>query len=702
MCPSGEAMRSTLLAKILAIAGLNAIFCLAAFPYQAEAACCKCHPAGETSKNICLLVKEDACPPNLTVKYPKLAGMSCDAGSFADAECKPIGNGGFCAEKAEAALYDPKASAGTQGEIITPEEQQTIKKFDIPSISTNVPGLQLSAAKLVDGKISVPFLAQYVSAFYNFSIGLAVVVAALMIVYGGFLYILGGSMPSISSGKEKIIDATVGLLLVLSAYSLLYMVNPATVQPKPLAIMPAKQTMMEKLMMTIGFSFEPSMEQNQQLNVPINGMGGSLPSATQVTVVPQGGVPPDGASGTIADVVEPPGTPAQRLRAYCTSKAAASKAKTYDEKISLLVRAVLGFKKICINEKACIYLRGGYWNGSKAVAGASDTPFILNFLSAHTGYTNAASNPGVWDGSCIANYDRAECFKNQTGDVCKPSEKCAPYAYVPAPGGCSGQFPSRGSCYLQAKSIYNKELVDRLNENGWFGSDCGGTALSIYECAGAVTSRPLTHYTMWAGRGKGPDFPVYGAKSYDDFVKQLRASSPGGNGNFKFGDIITVDRPIHIFMYTGGRADVPFEIFEMGGGGPRDMIPEGQNGYTVPGLKGVITGMKATPKLPTEGEAMLKYIKWWYDQGTQNVAVARPYNFVGCETKSECADDEICQCAFWDASASQWGKNSCGMQGACHKTRLNNPAMPCQNDEQCAKGWSCVKGGSRSDCKKNQ
>jgi hypothetical protein len=689
------------IAKFIRTAGLTSVLWAMFFPFQASAVCCRCHAAG-SSDTICLFVSDPDCPPNLTAKYPKLAGMSCDSTSYVDTECRSIKDGGFCKDKGEAALYDPKASAGTQGEIVTPEEQQTIKKFSLPSISTNVPGLQLSAAKLVNGKISIPFLAQYISAFYNFSIGLAVVVAALMIIYGGFLYILGGSMPSISSGKQKIVDATIGLLLVISAYTLLYIVNPATVQPKPLAIMPAKQTLMEKEMMTLGFSFEPAIEQNQKLNVPINGMGESLPSATQVTVVPQGGTPPEGANGTITDVVEPSGTPAQRLRAYCTSKGAASKAKTYDEKISLLVRAVLGFKKICIDEKSCIYLRGGYWNGTKVVAGASDVPFILAFLSAHTEYANAASNPSVWDRDCIANYDRAECFQNQTGNVCNPSEKCAPYAYIPAPPKCGDQFPTRGKCYQQAKNIYIKELVDRLNSNGWFGSDCGGTILSIYECAGAVTSRPLDHYTMWAGRGKGPDFPVYGAKNYDDFVKQLRASSPDGNGNFKFGDIITVDNPIHVFMYTGGRSDVPFEIFEMGGGGPRDMIPEGQSGYTVPGLKGAISGMKATPKLPVDGDAMLKYIKWWYDRGTKNVAVARPYNFVSCESKNECADDEICQCAFWDAPKDKWGKNNCGMQGACHKTKLTNPAMPCENDEHCAKGWSCVKEKGRSDCKKNQ
>lgn len=677
---------------------------------DSEAACCKCQPKNDQTKNICLFVSEEVCPQNLTQKYSKLSGMTCEPNSYQNSECRAVSEGGFCNEKGEAAIYEPQTGT-TQGTVQEADSgtARTVKEFVLPKMSTEVPGLQFSRVAVSESKLGIPFLAQYISALYKYAIGLSIVVAAVMVIYGGFLYILGSTAASISTGKQKMVDALVGLILVMTVYVLLALINPETTKLQPIFIKPTAPADLT-IMMEQGFSpGGESQIQNMELNVPIPGTARALPPANQVTVVPEGGKPPEDASGTtVVSVSEPSGEPPnKRLRSYCTSAKEAQNAKTYDERIPLLVRAILGFYKICISEKACVYLRGGYWNGTKSVAGASDVPFIVSFLNTYTSYSNSAQNSSVWDPDCIANYNKSLCFANQTGNTCNPSEQCAPYMFTrrdACPAG-TPQLPTRGKCYEQILSVYKKELVDKLNQLGYYGSDCGGTALAIYNCAGAQTSRPLTHYTQFAGRGKGPDFPVYDAKSYDDFVNQLKASSPDGNGNFKFGDMITTVNPIHTFLYTGGRTDVPFEIFEMGGGGPADLKPEGANGVRVPGLKIPVSGMKATPKLPQEGEAMLKYVKWWYDRGVKTMAVARPFDFVSCESKADCQNDEICHCAYWDYSSAQRARNhkpnSCGSQFTCHKTRLDNPAMPCANDEECAKGWSCVQGKGRKDCKKD-
>jgi len=57
-----------------------------------------------------------------------------------------------------------------------------------------------------------------------------------MIVYGGFLYIVGSTTGNVMRGKEIITDALIGLFLAIGSYALLKTVNPqaATLQPVPI------------------------------------------------------------------------------------------------------------------------------------------------------------------------------------------------------------------------------------------------------------------------------------------------------------------------------------------------------------------------------------------------------------------------------------------------------------------------------------
>jgi len=106
-----------------------------------------------------------------------------------------------------------------------------------PNLEINIPGLTFTTIpKTVSGTIEIPFLGQYISAIYNYLLGISVVAAAIMIVYGGLLYIIGSSVTSISSGKEKIADATIGLILMFSTFTILHFLNPAITQLRALQI----------------------------------------------------------------------------------------------------------------------------------------------------------------------------------------------------------------------------------------------------------------------------------------------------------------------------------------------------------------------------------------------------------------------------------------------------------------------------------
>jgi hypothetical protein len=67
----------------------------------------------------------------------------------------------------------------------------------------------------------------YVRAIYNFSIGVIGILAVVMIMLGGFRWLLAaGNAQKIAGAKTIIISAIMGMVLVLASYSILYIANP--------------------------------------------------------------------------------------------------------------------------------------------------------------------------------------------------------------------------------------------------------------------------------------------------------------------------------------------------------------------------------------------------------------------------------------------------------------------------------------------
>lgn len=67
---------------------------------------------------------------------------------------------------------------------------------------------------------------QYVTYGYQFLVVLAGVCAVVMIVWGGFDYILTDAVSGKGEGKKKIRQALIGLLFALSSYAILNTINP--------------------------------------------------------------------------------------------------------------------------------------------------------------------------------------------------------------------------------------------------------------------------------------------------------------------------------------------------------------------------------------------------------------------------------------------------------------------------------------------
>src|SRR3989344_5120444 len=83
----------------------------------------------------------------------------------------------------------------------------------------------------------IGWISQYVVAVYRYGVGLAAILAAIMIMVGGFLWLTSGGSPDrVGKAKEFITGSLTGLLLALFSYLILYTVNPRLVALEPISI----------------------------------------------------------------------------------------------------------------------------------------------------------------------------------------------------------------------------------------------------------------------------------------------------------------------------------------------------------------------------------------------------------------------------------------------------------------------------------
>ena len=78
----------------------------------------------------------------------------------------------------------------------------------------------------LDGIYKSNSLPKFFNALFQFSLSIGAILAVVMIVWGGYLYMFKDSFASKLNAKEKITNAVIGLLLLLGIYLILYQINP--------------------------------------------------------------------------------------------------------------------------------------------------------------------------------------------------------------------------------------------------------------------------------------------------------------------------------------------------------------------------------------------------------------------------------------------------------------------------------------------
>ncbi len=110
--------------------------------------------------------------------------------------------------------------------------------FVVPNLNVAIPGFDgFTPPTKVGDTVSVNFLAEYINAVYGWALSAAALVAVVMMMLGGLQYVLSrGKSKYIEKAKTRITNAITGLVLLLAAYEIAYVIDPNTVRLKSLAV----------------------------------------------------------------------------------------------------------------------------------------------------------------------------------------------------------------------------------------------------------------------------------------------------------------------------------------------------------------------------------------------------------------------------------------------------------------------------------
>ena len=99
--------------------------------------------------------------------------------------------------------------------------------FTKPELNVEIPTVLFTTPFQKDGLIISNIYAEYVTGVYSYLLIIATVLATVMIMIGGLQYAFGAvSKEQIGKAKKRITNGITGLVLLLMAYSILYLVNP--------------------------------------------------------------------------------------------------------------------------------------------------------------------------------------------------------------------------------------------------------------------------------------------------------------------------------------------------------------------------------------------------------------------------------------------------------------------------------------------
>ncbi len=194
----------------------------------------------EEAKNSCAPGSESCSCTGETQSFgptPKSTAEECDAwcadmGATSYALTCTYGNGVANQPVAQGNVGD----TGT-GTNLTDAPEEADADYIVPTLLVPIPGFtnasnqnnNFSTPTLSsDGsQTSVNFIAEYINAVYGWILGAAALVAVVMMMIGGLQYVLSRGKPKyIEKAKTRITNAITGIVLLLAAYNIAFLIDP--------------------------------------------------------------------------------------------------------------------------------------------------------------------------------------------------------------------------------------------------------------------------------------------------------------------------------------------------------------------------------------------------------------------------------------------------------------------------------------------
>lgn len=120
--------------------------------------------------------------------------------------------------------------------------------IDFPTLSVHLPGLNFDKAFCTNTECSNNWLAEYIEALYKYGISIIGILAVITMMIGGILWLTAaGNDQRIADAKKWVGGSLMGVLIALTSYIILNMINPALTQLSPLQINYIPKTDLEEI-----------------------------------------------------------------------------------------------------------------------------------------------------------------------------------------------------------------------------------------------------------------------------------------------------------------------------------------------------------------------------------------------------------------------------------------------------------------------
>ena len=151
-------------------------------------------------------------------------GWTCDSTPLTENKCRPISDVTASTEVGGVCSVAPTRAAGRTGETVVSEPVSSGNtNAEQPSVfsglNIDIPGFEAPE----DGGL---LFASYINAIYRYLLSIVAIAATIMFIWGAFLYLVGSSMGNIAKGKSIMMDAVIGLMLLVGANLILRTLNP--------------------------------------------------------------------------------------------------------------------------------------------------------------------------------------------------------------------------------------------------------------------------------------------------------------------------------------------------------------------------------------------------------------------------------------------------------------------------------------------